>query len=76
MNPKLKEFVQNGVNSLVREQAEKDFRKQLVEDVKEEFDIKAADFNAIVKTAFDKHDARLKRDKIDQNIKNAEELGF
>ena len=51
---KLDNAVTECVNSLVRTQAEKDFRKDVLDRLKEEIDgFKPADFNALVKERFD-----------------------
>ena len=51
---KLDNAVTECVNSLVRSQAEKDFRKDVLDRLKEEIDgFKPADFNALVKERFD-----------------------
>jgi hypothetical protein len=51
---KLDGAVTECVNSLVRSQAEKDFRKDVLDRLKEEIDgFKPADFNALVKERFD-----------------------
>ena len=51
---KLDNAVTECVNSLVRSQAEKDFRKDVLDRLKDEIDgFKPADFNALVKERFD-----------------------
>jgi len=76
MNVEIKSFIQNGVNSLTREQGEKDYRKQLCEDVKEKFDMKSSDFNARVKVAYDLNTATQKRDDMTDVIDEITSLRF
>ena len=76
MDIRIKEYIQKGVDSLTRDQGEKDFRKQLAEDVKEKFDISSTEFNARVKIAFDKYEAKQKRDIMTDRIDEVESLGF
>ena len=51
---KLDNAVSECVNSLVRSQAEKDFRKDVLDRLKDEIDgFKPSDFNALVKERYD-----------------------
>lgn len=51
---KLDNAVNECVNSLVRSQAEKDFRKDVLDRLKDEIDgFKPSDFNALVKERYD-----------------------
>jgi translation initiation factor 2 alpha subunit (eIF-2alpha) len=72
----LKEAIQQGVDSLTREQGEKDYRKTLAEDVKEALDIKPADFNAKVKVAYDTMKAMDDITKKKAIIDEVEAMGF
>jgi len=76
LNPDIKQFILNGIDSLTRQAAEKDYMKQLADDAKEKFDIKPADFNARCKTAYDMLTAIEKRDKLTDVIDELEVLGF
>jgi hypothetical protein len=79
LNTEIKQFIQliqQGVDSLSRQAAEKDYMKQLADDAKEKFDIKPADFTARCKAAYDMLTAIERRDKLTDVIDELEGLGF
>lgn len=75
-NVEFKKFVKQGCDSLLRVKAEKDFRKTLAEDVKDKFNMKAAEFNKHVNAAFDVHEAEKKIQELQDAVDKAKSLGF
>jgi len=65
--------VDEGVNSMVREQSEKDLRKDIGERLKEELGLKPADFNALVKERY-KADVSEKIKKFESIVELDEQL--
>jgi lipoate-protein ligase A len=51
---KLDKAIRECVDSLTRVESEKDFRKEVADMIKEELEIKPADFNNMVKESFNK----------------------
>lgn len=44
--------IDEGVNSMIRAQAEKDLRKDIADELKDQLGLKPADFNALVKERY------------------------
>tara|TARA_Y100001973_G_C5169022_1_gene317899 strand:- start:751 stop:996 length:246 start_codon:yes stop_codon:yes gene_type:complete len=63
---KWKAFVNDAIDSLTKEQAEKDHRKQIAEDVKEELDVDKAQFNRTCSAIF--------KDNLDKKVQETEEI--
>ena len=76
MNPEVKEYIQKGVDSLTRTQAEKDLMKSLAEDVKDKFEMSTSEFNSRCKAAYDLIKVMDARDKLNAAIEDVESLGF
>lgn len=72
---KLKDAVQEMVNSFYRQQAESDLRKEIASMVEEELEISKRTFNKLARTAY-QDSARKLNEETTEVLDLAEELGF
>lgn len=76
MNNELKEQVELGVTSMLRVDSEKDYQKNLIEDISDVFGMSKKQAGELIKAAYDKTkyaaDIEAKKATLDQ----IEQLGF
>lgn len=69
----LSKLIDECVNSMVREQAEKDYRKDVAADLKEKYHMERSYFNQLVKNRYD-NSVKEKYDKMEDILEFDEEL--